>query len=141
MQDKHKLLEEFRDQIQRCSRCGFCQAHCPVFGGTRRPALNARGKMLLLKEVLEGKLELNGDLIETIFQCTACASCAVNCPSGVEVPKIIKAARSAMVGLGTCHPAFIGMNKVLDEHDNIYAEDEPEDFDRPRDQRPEWSIS
>lgn len=135
MQDKHRLLGEFRDQIQRCSRCGFCQAHCPVFGGTRRPAMNARGKMLLLKEVLEGKLELDENLIETIFQCTTCASCAVNCPSGVDVPKIIKAARAEMVGLGTCHPAFIGMNNVLDEHDNIYAEDEPEDFDRPRGQK------
>ncbi len=132
MPDTHPLLEEFRDQIQRCSRCGFCQAHCPVFGGTQRPALNARGKMLLLKEVLAGRLELDQELIETIFQCTTCASCAQNCPSGVEVPEIIKAARREMVGLGTCHPAFVGMDQVLDQHHNIYAEEEPEDFDRER---------
>ncbi|MEW5911192.1 MAG: 4Fe-4S dicluster domain-containing protein, partial [Thermodesulfobacteriota bacterium] len=50
-----ETAKQFRDQIRRCSRCGFCQAHCPVFGATLRPALNARGKMLLLKEVLEGR--------------------------------------------------------------------------------------
>jgi Fe-S oxidoreductase len=137
MPDKHHLLETFRDQIQRCSRCGFCQAHCPVFGGTRRPALNARGKMLLLKEVLEGTLELDGELAESIFQCTTCASCAANCPSGVDVPQIIKAARREMTERGDCHPAFVGMNQVLDNYTNIYAEDEPEDFDRPRNQKAE----
>ena len=135
MTSKHPLLEKFTDQIQRCSRCGFCQAHCPVFGATGRPALNARGKMLLLKEVLAGKIELSEELVESLFQCTTCASCAKNCPSGVEVPEIIKAARREMVGLGTCHPAFVGMNAVLDEHDNIYAEDEPGDFDRPRNKK------
>ncbi|MCB2227716.1 MAG: (Fe-S)-binding protein [Desulfarculaceae bacterium] len=137
MSDEHPLLEKFRDQIQRCSRCGFCQAHCPVFGGTRRPALNARGKMLLLKEVLDGRLELGEELVESLFQCTTCASCATNCPSGVDVPAIIKAARKEMVGLGTCHPAFSGMDQVLDDHDNIYAEDDPEDFDRERGNRAE----
>ncbi len=131
----HPLLEPFRDQIQRCSRCGFCQAHCPVFGATGRPALNARGKMLLLKEVLAGKIELSEELIESLFQCTTCASCANNCPSGVDVPAVIKAARQEMVGLGTCHPAFVGMNQVLDEHDNIYAEDEAGDFERPRNKK------
>jgi len=137
MSEKHPLLANFRDQIQRCSRCGFCQAHCPVFGASLRPALNARGKMLLLKEVLEGKLELGPELAESIFQCTTCASCALNCPSGVDVPTIIKTARKEMVDLGTCHPAFVAMDQVLEQHPNIYAEDEPEDFDRPRNQKAE----
>ncbi len=126
------ISKEFKEQIQRCSRCGFCQAVCPVYGATLRPALNARGKMLLLKEVLEGRLPLDQELVESLFQCTTCASCANSCPSGVEVPEIIKAARRDMVGLGTCHPAFTGMNQVLDEYDNIYAEDEAEDFDREK---------
>jgi Fe-S oxidoreductase len=35
-----------------------------------------------------------------------------------------------MVHIGSCHPAFKGMNEVLKNHTNIYAEDEGEDFDR-----------
>ena len=97
-----------------------------------RPAYNARGKMLLLKEVMDGRIELNDELIETMFQCTTCASCFENCPSGVNVPEIIKQARKDMVNIGSCHPAFKGMNEVLDKYTNIYAEDEPEDFDRER---------
>jgi len=137
MPSKYEFEEKFRDQVLRCSRCGFCQAVCPVFGATLRPALNARGKMLLLKEVMDGKIDLNDELIETLFQCTTCASCYENCPSGVNVPEIIKAARKDMVKAGSCHPAFKGMNEVLDKYTNIYAEDEPEDFEREKNQAAE----
>jgi Fe-S oxidoreductase len=46
--------------------------------------------------------------------------------------------RKDMVQGGTCHPAFEGMNKILQEHTNIYAEDEPEDFERERDKKAEY---
>ncbi len=125
---KYKFEEQFRDQVLRCSVCGFCQAVCPIYGLTRRPALNARGKMLVLQEVMAGRQELNDDLVETLFQCTGCASCAENCPSGVNVPDIIKAARRDMVDAGSCHPAFTGMDQVLRTSPNIYAEEDLPDY-------------
>lgn len=132
MEAKYDFASKFRDQVLRCSSCGFCRAVCPIFGLTKRPAYNARGKMLVLKEVMEGAIDLNDELIETLFQCTTCAGCAEQCPSGVNVPDIIKQVRKDMVNIGSCHPAFKGMNQVLKEHTNIYAEDEPEDFERER---------
>ncbi len=138
MEAKYDFEKKYREQILKCSRCGYCQAVCPVYGATLRPALNARGKMLLLKEVMDGELELTDELIETMFQCTTCASCFENCPSGVHVDEIIKQARTDMVHIGSCHPAFTGMNKVLQQHTNIYAEDEPEDFERERNNQAEY---
>ena len=138
MEAKYDFVRKHREQILKCSRCGFCQAVCPVYGATLRPGLNARGKMLLLKEVMDEKIELDDQLIESLFQCTACASCAENCPSGVNVPEIIKAVRKDMVHIGSCHPAFKGMHEVLQKHTNIYAEDEPEDFERERNRPAEY---
>jgi len=138
MEAKYDFEKKFRKQILQCSRCGFCQAVCPVYGATLRPGLNARGKMLLLKEVMDGNLPLDDQLTESLFQCTTCASCFENCPSGVQVPDIIKQARKDMVSVGSCHPAFEGMHKVLQKHTNIYAEDEPEDFERERNQQAEY---
>ena len=135
MKKQYPFAEKFRDQILRCSSCGFCRAVCPVFGLTKRSALNARGKMLILKEVMDGNIDLNDELVETLFQCTTCASCANQCPSGVNPPEIIKQVRKDMVHQGTCHPAFEGMNRVLQEHTNIYGEDEPEDFERERNKK------
>ena len=138
MEAKYDFERKYREQILQCSRCGFCQAHCPVYGSTLRPALNARGKMLVLKEVMDGEIDLSDELIETLFQCTTCASCTEDCPSGVEVPEIIKQARKDMVHIGSCHPAFKGMNEVLKKHTNIYAEDEAEDFDRERNKKAQY---
>ncbi len=132
MEARYDFERRFREQILRCSRCGFCQAVCPVYGATLRPALNARGKMLLLKEVMDGRIDLGEDLMETLFQCTTCASCTQSCPSGVEVPEIIKQARKDMVHIGSCHPAFKGMFEVLQKYTNIYAETDQEDFDKPK---------
>jgi len=94
--------------------------------------------MLILKEVMDGKIELNDELIETLFQCTTCANCYKNCPSGVNVPEIIKQVRKDMVNIGSCHPAFTGMHEVLQQHTNIYAEDEPEDFEREKNKQAEY---
>jgi Fe-S oxidoreductase len=135
MEAKYDFAKKFRDQILQCSRCGFCQAVCPVYGSTLRPA---RGKMLILKEVMDGRIELNDELIESLFQCTTCASCTESCPSGVNVAEIIKQARKDMVHIGSCHPAFKGMNEVLKSSTNIYAEDEQEDFGRKKNKKAEY---
>ncbi len=138
MEAKYDFEKKYREQVLKCSRCGFCQAVCPVYGSTLRPALNARGKMLLLKEVMDGKIDLNDELIESLFQCTTCASCTESCPSGVEVAEVIKQVRKDMVNIGSCHPAFKGMHQVLKKHTNIYAEDEPEDFERERGKKAQY---
>lgn len=132
MSEKYQFQKQFEDQVLRCVSCGFCQPNCPVYGLTKRPALNARGKMLMLQEIMEGRAELDEDLVETLFQCTGCASCSTHCPSGVKVPEIIQAARRDMVGVGTCHPAFEGMNKVLKTTDNIYKEKTPPEYQEGR---------
>ncbi len=138
MEAKYGFEQKYRDQILRCSACGFCRAVCPLFGTTIRPALNARGKMLLLKEVMEGQIDFGEDLIETLFQCTTCGICARECPSGVDVPEIIKESRKNLVQIGFCHPALKGINDVLLSHANLYAEDQPADFNRKRNRKAEY---
>ncbi|OQY49678.1 MAG: hypothetical protein B6240_02925 [Desulfobacteraceae bacterium 4572_87] len=127
--------KQFRDEVLRCSNCGFCRAVCPLFGLTKRPAFNARGKMLILKEVMDGRIDLDDQLIDTLFQCTTCGACAEQCPSGVNPPAIIKQVRKDMVHEHACHPAFEGLHKILSEHTNIYGEDDRQDFERERNRK------
>lgn len=131
MGTKFKFVESFREHVRECTRCGFCQADCPVYGASLRPALNARGKMLILQELLDDHLDLTEDLGESLFQCTTCASCSHNCRSRVPVPEIIKAARKDLQASGISHPAFNGMHQVLAGHSNIYAESTRPDLHRP----------
>lgn len=138
MKPTYPFADEFKEHLISCSRCGFCQASCPVFAQTLRPALNARGKMLILKEVMDGDLPLNDELIETVFQCTNCAACSTSCPAGVKVPEIIRQARKDMVDIGACHPVFTGMNEVLEKHSNIYADKNPVDFGKELNRKAEY---
>lgn len=130
MIEKMPRSRSLYDFILRCNSCGLCQPACPIFKATRRGALSARGKMIVLQDILEDRQEICDELIETLFQCTLCASCANQCPAGVDVPEILKAARKDMVDAGTCHPAFKSMNQILDEHANIYSIDERKTFGR-----------
>ena len=130
--------KKFGDEVLRCSNCGFCRAVCPLFGLTKRPAFNARGKMLILKEVMDGGIDLDDQLVDTLFQCTTCGACAEQCPSGVNPPEIIKQVRKDMVHHHSCHPAFEGLHKILSEHTNIYGEDDTPDFERERNRKAEF---
>lgn len=138
MQLSSEFRENFEERILQCSQCGFCQAVCPLFAVSLRPAFNARGKMMVLKEALRGKLALDEQVVDSIFQCTACANCRHNCPSGVDVPAIIRAARREMSQAGCGHPAFTGLARVLPVHGNIYAEEDPPQFRGSRRPRAEY---
>jgi Fe-S oxidoreductase len=137
MKAGHLFLEKYREQIGRCSRCGFCQVSCPVYGATLRPAVNPRGKMLILKDIMEGHLELSGELQEVFFQCTLCANCALNCPAGVNVAEVLQEARKEMVRTEGGHPVFEGLQQVLDGQPNIYGEDGRDNFGREKDKQAE----
>ena len=55
---KLKKLEDFRDEIAQCVKCGACRAHCPVFGAEKREGRVARGKVALCQSLLDGQLDL-----------------------------------------------------------------------------------
>ncbi|UCF90723.1 MAG: (Fe-S)-binding protein [Desulfobacterales bacterium] len=137
MVEKLPGSRDFYDRIIRCNNCGFCEAACPIFKATRRSALNARGKMIILQDILADRQAICDELIETLFQCTFCSGCTTQCPAGVNVPEILRAVRKDMVNIGTCHAAFKGMDQVLDKHPNIYAAGERERFGRKVNQKAE----
>lgn len=127
----------FFDLIRRCNHCGSCQTDCPLFKATCRTSLSARGKMIILQDILEYRQEICDELIESFFQCTLCGACAARCPAGVDAPDILRAARRDMIRMGICHPVFQSMDQILTKHPNIYAAEERETFGRKVNQRTE----
>ena len=56
---KLKDLEQLREEIEQCVKCGACRAHCPAFGAEHREGRVARGKIALAKAVLDGEVSRN----------------------------------------------------------------------------------
>ena len=129
MKKERKVVSEYHDEIQKCTSCGFCQAGCPVFDTTMRAAYNTRGKMLVLKEVLEGTAELSQDLAETFYMCTTCQACTQYCPRGIRGAEIVEDARKILLQEGFAPPELKGVMKSIARTDNVFSSTREERID------------
>ena len=78
--------------LRRCVHCGFCTATCPTYQLLGDELDGPRGRIYLIKQVLEGtpateKTQLHLD------RCLTCRSCETTCPSGVEYGKLVDIGR------------------------------------------------
>jgi glycolate oxidase iron-sulfur subunit len=97
------LLEQYREEISRCVKCGSCGAVCPSAILERSESLSARGRMALIKAVLDKDLPVSSIYRDRLATCTGCLACETSCPSNVPVTEIIAAAKQEVVrelGLG-----------------------------------------
>ena len=69
---KLELNESIIKDIYTCASCGFCRFGCPVSHHLGFESRTVRGRMHLLKNVVEGKLDYEEDLIESIYKCALC---------------------------------------------------------------------
>ncbi len=94
------------DEIARCNRCGFCQAACPVFRATGSEAGVARGRIALLRALVEGRLAWEPGLEGPLFDCLLCGACTAHCFPAVPTAELLVKARSlylARVGRKAAH--------------------------------------
>lgn len=106
MKPPGSLLEPFRREIERCVKCGSCGAVCPPFLRERSESRSPRGRLALVKAVLDGKLAVSGIFKDRLATCTACFACEAACPCNVPVAAVIQAAKEqALAEMG---PDFLG---------------------------------
>jgi glycolate oxidase iron-sulfur subunit len=82
-----------KDAMMNCMKCGDCMAVCPTFAITGDESAVARGRIRLIKAFEDGEIELTDTLVDKINSCMMCMACTANCPSGVQVDKLILSAR------------------------------------------------
>src|SRR5947208_8282012 len=82
------LGQPMADAIQACVHCGFCLAACPTYRELGQEMDTPRGRILLMKQVLEGTLELESAQLH-IDRCLGCLACEPACPSGVQYRDLI----------------------------------------------------
>jgi glycolate oxidase iron-sulfur subunit len=99
------LVRELEDQLAACTRCGMCQAVCPLFRETGREAGVARGKLAILKGLMQEAFREPLRSLEELSCCLLCGSCEANCPSGVRVLEIFLKARAILSGYLGLPPA------------------------------------
>jgi glycolate oxidase iron-sulfur subunit len=96
-----QLSQEFIDDagaqqaaalLRKCVHCGFCNATCPTFQLLGDELDGPRGRIYLIKQVLEGG-EVTRSTQVHLDRCLTCLNCQTTCPSGVEYGRLIDIGR------------------------------------------------
>ncbi|SRR5579875_678857 len=82
------------DLILDCVHCGLCLESCPTYVITRAEMDSPRGRIYLMKGLVEGRLDLDRDAVRHLDLCLECRACETACPSGVRYGRLIESARS-----------------------------------------------
>lgn len=78
--------------LRKCVHCGFCTATCPTYQILGDELDSPRGRIYLIKQVLEGK-EATRKTQQHLDRCLTCRNCESTCPSGVQYGKLIDIGR------------------------------------------------
>jgi len=74
--------------VTTCVHCGFCLAACPTYRVMGEEMDSPRGRIVLMKQALEGDLTLD-DVRPYIDRCLGCLACETACPSGVRYRELV----------------------------------------------------
>lgn len=118
-----QITDKISKDIYTCAGCGFCRFGCPVSRKVGFESLTARGRMYLLKKVIEGQLNYDRDLIESFYACALCGNCNEICPSGVDYVDTVSHLRQHFVKQGKLPESQKLLRNNLVEKGNPFAKE------------------
>ena len=87
-------LKEAERIIHSCVHCGFCTATCPTYVLLGDELDSPRGRIYLIKEMLEHGRAATVEVVKHIDRCLSCLACMTTCPSGVHYMHLVDHARA-----------------------------------------------
>ncbi len=87
-------IAEANTILRKCVHCGFCTATCPTYVLLGDELDSPRGRIYLIKNMLEKGEAATAETVKHIDRCLSCLSCMTTCPSGVNYMHLIDEARA-----------------------------------------------
>ena len=108
--------------LYRCVSCGNCRSVCPVFEQTGRESKNTRGRILVIRDLYEGKMD-DDSIFDSLNTCTTCGFCAETCPAGANPPELVEEARKGLISLGKMTPTQAKIRDTVALYSNTLGVD------------------
>lgn len=86
-------LDDANSILRKCVHCGFCNSTCPTFKLIGDELDGPRGRIYLLKNMLEHELTPTEKVVSHIDRCLSCLSCMTTCPSSVNYMHLVDTGR------------------------------------------------
>src|SRR5262245_52550600 len=80
--------------LRSCVHCGFCTATCPTYVLLGDELDSPRGRIYLIKYMLENDRPATAGVVKHIDRCLSCLACMTTCPSGVNYMHLVDHARA-----------------------------------------------
>jgi glycolate oxidase iron-sulfur subunit len=80
--------------LRSCVHCGFCTATCPTYLLLGDELDSPRGRIYLIKDMLENDRPPSAEVVKHIDRCLSCLACMTTCPSGVHYMHLVDHARA-----------------------------------------------
>ncbi|MHA2005306.1 MAG: (Fe-S)-binding protein, partial [Candidatus Thorarchaeota archaeon] len=132
---EYKNLERYAEDLFLCARCGDCSLAdktvasgrdvfhpCAVKNVLGFEAYTSRGRIMIMNDLLDGKLEVDKDLVSWAYSCTTCRNCQETCTAtaeGIRLPEMTEALRNDLVEAG------YGFEKHIDIENSIKSQYNP----------------
>jgi glycolate oxidase iron-sulfur subunit len=87
MADLAPLQAEY-DNMLRCIRCAACLTSCPTYVVSHKEEEGPRGRIAIMRAIVEGQLEVTDDAVQHLDNCLLCEACTQVCPSGIEMERM-----------------------------------------------------
>ncbi|MCB1536650.1 MAG: glycolate oxidase subunit GlcF [Rhodoblastus sp.] len=87
-------MRESEKILRTCVHCGFCTATCPTYLLLGDELDSPRGRIYLIKDMLEGGKNASDEVVKHVDRCLSCLSCMTTCPSGVHYMHLVDHARA-----------------------------------------------
>ena len=86
-------IAESEKILRACVHCGFCTATCPTYVLLGDELDSPRGRIYLIKDMLENDRPATAEVVKHIDRCLSCLACMTTCPSGVNYMHLVDHAR------------------------------------------------
>lgn len=105
-------MRSSEEVIRKCVHCGFCTATCPTYVLLGDELDSPRGRIYLIKDMLENDRAPSAEVVKHIDRCLSCLSCMTTCPSVVNYMHLVDHAR-AYIEKRYSRPVFDRLFRLL----------------------------
>ena len=106
--------QEAEKILRRCVHCGFCTATCPTYQLLGDELDSPRGRIYLIKDMLENGRPADAKTVKHIDRCLSCLACMTTCPSGVHYMHLVDHAREYIEKTYTTKQMIAKLRRLAD---------------------------
>ncbi len=127
------MVPDRQGEMANCVRCGYCMSYCPTRG--KWLSSTPRGRILMTRNLLspgaEKAGEITPDYVKSVFECTLCGRCKVDCSVDIQSPRMWMDLREELVAKGFTPDSLKTVIANAEQAHNVLA--------KPNEQRANWS--